>query len=118
VSTVEFDDNGPSMTIDAFCMAETMSKAFYFNMQRLGLGPAVYIVPGTKLQRITAKARREWHERMANLSQQQAAKRERERRRQLARAAGKLAVQSPRHIVNQRRMRMALKLGKKQQSSA
>jgi hypothetical protein len=112
----EFDDNGQSMTIDGFCAKEAMSKAFFFKMQKLGLGPERYFIPGTKFQRITAKARREWHERMAELSKEEATQREHEHRQRLASAAGRIAVQSPFHVVNQRK-RMVRKLSKKQQSS-
>jgi hypothetical protein len=117
-NTVEFDDNGPSMTIDAFCLAESLSKGFYFHMQKLGVGPQTYVIPGTRTLRITAKARREWHARMMEMSQQASVKRERERRRELARVAGLKSVQSPHHVNVQRRARMIDKINKKFESAS
>jgi hypothetical protein len=92
-----------SLTIRDFCAAESISKAFYHQLQRKGLGPATYCPVGTKAVRITAQARRDWHERMAELSKQEVAQRERERRQEIAKAAGKKAVKSPKHIASRRK---------------
>jgi hypothetical protein len=63
--------------IDGFCQAENMSRAFFYAMQRRGMGPQVteIILPpepgvnrgrGLRLLRISAAAHREWRERIAS----------------------------------------------------
>jgi hypothetical protein len=64
----------------------------------LGLAPDEYIVPGTRVARITQEADAAWEERMRVLGRGEAARLESERRRTLAAAAGKAAAASPRHI--------------------
>jgi hypothetical protein len=103
----DMSDEGPSYKPTEFCKLEHISKASWFKMRKLGLAPDVYFVPGTRIGRITARTRREWHQRMAEVSAQEAAQLEAERRQALASRAGKAAVQSERHIVNQRRARRA-----------
>jgi hypothetical protein len=101
----DIDDSGPSMTIDGFCLAEAMSKASFFKLRRLGLAPDTYLVPGTRLVRITQVARRAWQKRMAELSKTEAAKRAQQRRTALASAAGKAGYASPLHVQRQRMLR-------------
>jgi hypothetical protein len=93
VLTGRIDD---SMTIDMFCEAERFSTATYFKMQRDGIGPKTYAVG--RVVRITAEARRQWHEDVTKRSQKQAAQLEHRRRQALASAAGKKAAESEKHI--------------------
>jgi hypothetical protein len=87
----------PSITIAQLCKLENISNATYHKLQKKGLGPATIRVPGTRLVRITAAARREWHERLAKLSEGATAKREAQRRSDQAARAAKVAVRSPKH---------------------
>jgi hypothetical protein len=96
--TPTLTDDAPSMTISEFCIAERLSQPSYHKMQRLGLGPATISIPGTRIIRITSAARRSWQERMAELSQQEAAKLEARRRQEQAAMAGKLGAASPLHF--------------------
>jgi hypothetical protein len=95
-------DEGCSLTIKQFCVAENMAECTFYKLQKLGLTPETIVFPGTRIVRITARARRQWHERMLELSRSRAAKREHERRVELARRAGAAAAASPRHISRQR----------------
>jgi len=87
-----------SMTIAAFCAAEAFSKAQYFKLKRLGLGPAEFRIPGTALIRISPQARADWHARMADLQNSRQAKLEAERRRQQSRDAARCSAASPNHV--------------------
>jgi hypothetical protein len=91
-------DDGPSLTIDAFCDGESISRAFYFELQRRNLGPKTYCPPGTRAVRITSKARRDWRDLMEELSRQEAGQLEHVRRQDQAVRAGKAAVQSEQHV--------------------
>lgn len=92
------DDDGPSLTISEFCRLEALSSATYHKIQRAGTGPKTIAIPNTRVVRISAQARREWRERMAELSATEAAKLEARRRQEQASRAGKLAVASPAHV--------------------
>ena len=84
-----------TMTIAGFCRAENISESTFFKLKRLGLGPEEQSPPGlSNTVRITARARREWQERMRQLRDVKEAKERSERSR---RAAIK-AVASPRHV--------------------
>jgi hypothetical protein len=91
------DVDGP-LTRAEFCKLERISLSTYFKIRRAGHGPAEEHFPGMSLVRITAKARREWHERNAAWNQSKAAKTEELRRSELARAAGMKAAKSPLHV--------------------
>ena len=93
-------DDDKSLTIDGFCDGESISRAFYFDLKRQGLGPDTYCVG--RVVRITPRARREWREKMEELSKQEAAQREQLLRRDQAVRAGKAAVQSERHVSKRR----------------
>ena len=67
-------------------------------LKKLGLGPDVLRVLGTRIERITPEARQAWRERMAELAKSETAQLEAERRRAQAAEAGKLAAQSPNHV--------------------
>jgi hypothetical protein len=88
----------PSMTIDEFCLAERISRATYFKLVRTGYGPGTICLPGTRVTRITAEARREWQRKMAAMQTDEKVERERLLRSNAARRAGNLAAASPRHI--------------------
>src|SRR5437868_1215196 len=96
-ATSPVEEEGPSSTIVEFCRLEALSLASYHKLRRAGLGPEVS-VPSGPIVRITAKSRREWHARMAELSRQEAAKLEQRRRVEQARRAGKVAAASPDHV--------------------
>jgi hypothetical protein len=96
-----------ALTIDEFCFAERFSRSTYFKLQKLGLGPEEFRFPGTKIIRITVAARREWHKRIDKLRNDQTLKRERERRSNTARVAGKIAAASPRHHCRRGRKKSA-----------
>jgi hypothetical protein len=85
-----------SQTIREFCATERFSIATYYKLKRLGLGPAEMIVPGTRIVRITPKARAEWHARMQQRSEHQNV--ELESRRRQAAEAGRIAAASPSHV--------------------
>ena len=87
-----------SQTIKEFCRDEKISRCTFHKMQRLGLGPVELRIPGTNVVRITAMARREWHQRMAELAQHEAARIEQARRVELAREAGRAAARSALHV--------------------
>jgi hypothetical protein len=87
-----------SFTINQFCALENISRATFFKLGRRRLGPELLRVPGTNVVRITGDARRRWHQRLADLSQQEAATLEHHRRVALASRAGRAAAMSPRHI--------------------
>jgi hypothetical protein len=112
MSAVEFDADDVSLTIQQFCRRESISLTTFHKMQRLGLGPELMRIPGTRLVRISPGARERFHEKLEKLAKSEAGKRERAHRQRLASAAGRIAVQSEKHIVNQRR-RMVSKLGRK-----
>jgi hypothetical protein len=113
MSAVTFDADDVSLTIAQFCLSESISITTFHKMQRLGLGPELMRIPGTRLVRISPGARKRFHEKLERLAKSEAGQREHEHRARLASAAGRIAVQSEKHIVNQRR-RMVRKLGKQQ----
>lgn len=92
------DGNERSLTISQFCKLEGISRTSYHKLQRTGLGPTELRAPGMTFVRVTPEARREWHERMATLQKQECAERERQRRSDASRRAGRKAAQSNRHI--------------------
>jgi hypothetical protein len=97
------DDEETSMTIQQFCALENFSIGYFYKLKQLGMAPRVVNPPGTNLQRITADERRAWHERMYKATQKDAAKREAERRSEIARRAGKHAVTLLSHHSNRYR---------------
>jgi hypothetical protein len=86
-----------SETFAEFARAEGFSLSTFYKLKKLGLGPDVLHVPGTRIDRITPEARQAWRERMAELAKSETAQLEAERRRAQAAEAGKLAAQSPNH---------------------
>jgi hypothetical protein len=90
------------LTISEFCRLAHISTPTYFSLQRKGLGPETITIPGTRIVRISPQARREWRERMRELSATETAKLEARRRREQASRAGKLAVASPLHVSKRR----------------
>jgi hypothetical protein len=91
-----------SLTPAGFCAAERMSKSSYHKLKNLGLGPEVYVPPGTRIERITPEAHAAWRARMAELTKSESAKLEAERRREVAVIAGRIAAQSPMHVRHRR----------------
>jgi len=97
-SAEQIDESGPSLTINEFCAVEHISRPTYFAMQRRGVGPEVLRIPGTRVIRITPAARQAWHDRLAQLADEEAGKLERQRRVDQGSRAGKAAVKSPAHV--------------------
>jgi hypothetical protein len=91
-------DERRSQTIKEFCVAEHISLASFYELDKRGLTPEVLEVPGTKIRRITPEARTRWHARMAKLAKSKAARLERERRQKAAVIAGQKAAKSPLHV--------------------
>jgi hypothetical protein len=87
-----------SLTRAEFCFAEHLSKSTYHELKKRGLGPDEFVVPGSKIIRITPQARDAWHAKMAELAKGEAARIEAERRHELAVIAGKAAAASPLHV--------------------
>ena len=87
-----------SETFAEFARAEGFSLSTFYKLKKLGLGPDVLHVPGTRIERITPEARQAWRERMAELAKSETAQLQAERRRAQAAEAGKLAAQSPNHV--------------------
>src|SRR5262245_57820171 len=85
-------------TIEEFCSAERISKSTYFKLRRMGLGPDELRFANTRIIRITPEAHVQWRARMQAWSASQAAALEARRRREQARAAGKLAAASFAHV--------------------
>jgi hypothetical protein len=53
-----------SETFAEFARAEGFSLSTFYKLKKLGLGPDVLRVPGTRIERITPEARQAWRERM------------------------------------------------------
>jgi hypothetical protein len=87
-----------SYSIDGFCEVEDISKSSYNQLQKLGLGPREMRIPGTRIIRITAEARREWKARMAELSETEQVQLEAERMREHARRAAAKSALSEKHV--------------------
>jgi hypothetical protein len=86
-----------SMTIAGFCAAENISKSTFFKLKRLGLGPEEQSPPGlSNTVRITARARREWQERMRQLRDDKEAQERSERSRRAAASSDHVSKRRPR----------------------
>jgi primosomal protein N'' len=92
------DNDGRSMTEAEWRAKHKLSKSSHYKLKRLGRAPKALHIPGTTISRITPKADHEWEAQMEELVQQEAARLEQQRRAEQARAAGKAAAQSPRHV--------------------
>jgi hypothetical protein len=103
------DAEDKSFSIPEFCSAEDISHASYFKMRRAGLGPTEIRIPGGRIIRITATARREWHRRMEQLAQGEAAQQEQRRRIDQTTRAGQAAAKSEKHISHRRAAAAALR---------
>ena len=93
---------GASEKIREFCNVEKFSIAFFYELERRGLGPLMLDVPGTRFRRVV-ELHESWRARMAALAKTEDAKLETERRRAQAAIAGKVAAASPRHVSKQRK---------------
>ena len=91
------DDDG-ALTIQEFCARERMSDTTYYKLKKRGLGPEEVRFPGMAFVRITAAARKEWHTRVDQWREKQAAALEAQRRSELCSRAGKRAAASPLHV--------------------
>jgi hypothetical protein len=77
-----------------FCEAEGFSLSTYYKLKREGNGPEEELLPGTSIIRITPKAYRDWRIKMEKWNKTKEAKIEKQRRLELARAAGEASVVS------------------------
>jgi hypothetical protein len=90
-------EQGTSEKIREFCNVEKFSIAFFYELERRGLGPLMLDVPGTKFRRVV-ESHESWRARMAALAQTEDARLETARRRAQAAIAGKVAAASPLHV--------------------
>jgi hypothetical protein len=97
MSTIDALDSLPLLTIEELCALDKMSPGKYHALQRQGLGPSEVRYPNSNIVRVTARARAEWHERLAALAQSDEFRLERERRREVARRGGVAAAASEKH---------------------
>ena len=89
----------PSYTISEFCKLERFSEPTYFKMKRKGHGPEELTIPSLPATvRITAKARREWHEKMAAQGKKQPG-------RAFRRDRAKHAAESDNHVSKKKKPR-------------
>jgi hypothetical protein len=93
---------GASEKIREFCNVEKFSIAFFYELERRGLGPLMLDVPGTRFRRVV-ESHESWRARMAALAKTEDAKLETESRRAQAAFAGKVAAASPRNVSKQRK---------------
>jgi hypothetical protein len=107
----------PSLRIKAFCRAESISKTFYYDLKKEGLGPDETNIGG--IIRITHRDRLAWQDKMRNPPAEVRAKLEELKARRLAqsRRAAAASVASPNHISNpnsaaQRQRRLRARRGK------
>jgi len=82
-----------SVTIDAFCEAEGISRSTFFKLLREGNAPAVMTLPGTRVRRVTYRAWHAWQRRNESQDDASAAK----RRVAAAKHAARVAAASPAH---------------------
>jgi hypothetical protein len=94
-----------ALTRAEFCALERMSLSTYHKLKRSGRGPHEIKFSGMAFVRITAEARREWHARIEEYRQSEAAQVEEQRRSAFATNAGKKAAASPLHISKQKARR-------------
>jgi hypothetical protein len=91
------DTQDTSEKIREFCNVEKFSLAFFYELERRGLGPKMLEIPGTKVRRVV-ESHESWRARMTQLAKSEDAKLESERRRAQAAEAGRIAAQSPLHV--------------------
>ena len=87
-----------SLTVPEFCTRHNVSRASYYKLRRLGLGPDEMRMPGTCIVRITPEADRAWRERMTELSKSEAVALEARRRQQQAVVAATASADSDKHV--------------------
>jgi hypothetical protein len=107
------DDLGRAITPREFMVAEHLSPSSYAKMRRMGTAPREFIIPGTRIRRITPEAHREWRQLMAVYTASTAARLEEARRSVQASQAGKIAAQSPLHVSKRKLATQADKAGKR-----
>jgi len=98
--TIGADLTERALTRTEFCYVEGISKATYYKLRRLGLGPreSTISLPGIKLARITPADRAEWHRKLEEARASEAAELEAARAHAQRVAAAKLAAASPAHV--------------------
>jgi hypothetical protein len=96
-----------SMTIDELCALDGIKTSYYYMLRRKGLGPVEMRFPGSTIVRITAAARRDWHEQIRKWQETEEAQLEFARRSANARKGGLRAWESPRHYVRKKLAKLA-----------
>jgi hypothetical protein len=89
------------MTILEWCARHNWPRTKFYTLPPKHR-PKILEVPGTRAPRITAESNREWEQRMYQLRESEAVKREAERRSKQTSMAGKVAAKSPLHVTNKR----------------
>jgi hypothetical protein len=91
-----------------FREVENLSPNSMQKLEKMGLGPKWVIFPGTKIRRCTPAAREEWHQLIAEIQAEYAAKLEAERKAQIEKMSvlGKLGTKSPKHPCNKNKKRV------------
>jgi hypothetical protein len=83
-----------SLTIEEFCAVEKISRTSFFKMQRKGIAPETFRIPGMAIVRVTAQARQEWRARMAALKDDPAIEKKKAENIERSRRAG---IQKKKH---------------------
>jgi hypothetical protein len=100
-TTVVVEDPERPMTRAEFCKAESISLSSYHKLQLAKRGPEETRFPGLSMVRISAEARRAWHEQNKRWSASDDAALEAQRKRGLARVAGQKSGESKREAKRQ-----------------
>jgi hypothetical protein len=100
VSEIKVADEQRDWSVPEYRARRSISKATYAKLKKAGLTPKETTIelPGFRLVRITAAARRENDQRIAELQKSKESELERARRQAQLERAGRLAAQSPNHI--------------------
>jgi hypothetical protein len=85
------------MTIDQWCQKRNRKRWYFYNLRKQNRAPE--LLNG----RITQQEDRKWERRERRRAQSEAARREAERRSEMAAMAGRIAAKSPLHVSNRNR---------------
>jgi hypothetical protein len=100
VGEINVPDEERDWSVPEYRARRGICKTTYAKLKKAGLTPKETTIdlPGFRLVRITAAARRENDERIAELQQSKESELERARRQAQLERAGRLAAQSPNHV--------------------
>jgi formiminotetrahydrofolate cyclodeaminase len=104
VNEIKVEDEQRDWSVPEYRARRGICKATYAKLKKAGLTPKETTIdlPGFRLTRITAEARRECNQRIAALQESKEAELERARRQAQLERAGRLAAQSPNHVSKNR----------------